>query len=73
MSGGVAPLIFYLGRFNPGDRAPGTRRMQGWLGSRTGMKVLKKKGSILPVPGNVSRTYRPSHSSTYAIPAPVLR
>jgi hypothetical protein len=38
------------GRFTPGERAPGTHRIGGWMGPRTGLDhVMRRKILSLPV------------------------
>jgi hypothetical protein len=37
-------------RFTPGERAPGTHWIGGWVGPRTGLDVVVKR-NILPLPG----------------------
>jgi hypothetical protein len=33
------------GRFTPGERAPGTHWIGGWVGHRTGLEDVEKKNS----------------------------
>jgi hypothetical protein len=40
-------------RFTPGERAPGTHLIGGWVGPRSGLDVVEKR-NILPLPGNAS-------------------
>jgi hypothetical protein len=39
-----------LGRFTPGEEAPGTHWIGGWVGPRAGLDALDKR-KILPLPG----------------------
>jgi hypothetical protein len=39
-----------LGRFAPGERAPGTHRIGGWVGPRSGLEAAEKR-KFLTVPG----------------------
>jgi hypothetical protein len=36
--------------FTPGERAPGTHWIGGWVGPRTGLDVVEKR-NIFPLPG----------------------
>jgi hypothetical protein len=38
------------GRFTPGERAPGTHRIGGWVGPRTGLDDMEKR-KFLTLPG----------------------
>jgi len=39
------------GRFNPGERVPGTHWIGGWVGSRTGLDEVAKKKRQKSNPG----------------------
>jgi hypothetical protein len=38
------------GRFTPGERAPGTHWIGGWVGPRTGIDDVERR-KVLPLPG----------------------
>jgi hypothetical protein len=40
----------YTGRFTPGERAPGTHWIEGWMCPRTGRDYVEKR-KFLPLPG----------------------
>jgi hypothetical protein len=53
-----------LGRFTPGERAPGTHWIGGWVGPRTGPDVVKVR-KILVLPGLELRPLgRPARSQS---------
>jgi hypothetical protein len=68
-SGGVAPPFLtsalYVGewsctrpsRFTPGERAPGTHWIGGWVGPRAGMDALTLVGNRTPAVRPVARRY----------------
>jgi hypothetical protein len=59
------------GRFNPGETAPGTHCVGGWVGSRVDLGVMKKK-NLLSLQGIESRFLGlPGRRSPVAIPTPL--
>jgi hypothetical protein len=53
------------GRFTPGERAPGTHWMGGWLGPRAGLYDMEKR-KFLTLPGLELRPLgRPAVASRY--------
>jgi hypothetical protein len=49
-NGGIDPRLLDLGNFTPGERAPGTHWIGGWVGPRAGLDDVEK-GKFLTLPG----------------------
>jgi hypothetical protein len=47
-----------LGRFTPGERAPGTHWIGGWVGPRAGLDAMEKREAVAPA-RNRTRTVQP--------------
>jgi len=72
-SGGIDPCILNLstrlrwsgslpGHFTPGERAPVTNWLGGWLDHRTGLDMVMKRSNPLPLPGLQSLVIQPAAS-----------